>query len=87
MFAVLNQALAAIKCENLVVLFNKCPDEIEADDARVYYEACCESIRTENKFPKLKDDNFLVLRRVGNVSRKLKDAALLNAQLQVNKLL
>ena len=50
-FAVLNQALKAIKSENLVILFNKCPPDTDEEDAKDFYEACCAQIKTESKFP------------------------------------
>ena len=40
-FAVLNQALSAIQSENLVILFNKCPNDTDQEDAKNYYEVCC----------------------------------------------
>ena len=40
-FAVLNQALKSIKSEKIVILFNKCSDQIDEQDVKDFYEACC----------------------------------------------
>ncbi len=40
-FAVLNQAVKAIKSEKIVILFNKCFDQIDEQDVKDFYEACC----------------------------------------------
>jgi len=43
-FAVLNLALAAIKADNYVILFNKCPRGVNTTEARRFYEICTSKI-------------------------------------------
>ncbi len=45
LFALLSQALSAIKAENLVVLFNKVPDDTEPEDARAFYDQCVKNLK------------------------------------------
>ena len=54
-----------------MILFNKCPEETEPEDAKDYYVECCKQIKGESKFPILSKENFLVLNRVGKIKKSL----------------
>jgi GTPase Era involved in 16S rRNA processing len=67
LFALLNQAFNAMGVENLVIIFNKCPPEIDQIDALEFYNECCNNSKSKTEFPILKTERILVLERKAGI--------------------
>lgn len=68
----MNQALATIKSENLVVVFNKCPPEFDFEDANDFYNECSSQLdQAVRALPRLSKDAFKVLYRKGAIKKNM----------------